>query len=55
LVRATSSFCWKTSSRTNLDLLFPQVKSLKCELFRVSRNANAELDEEEADDPAGLD
>jgi len=34
----------------NLDLLFPQVEIAKCELFRVSRNANAERDEEEADD-----
>jgi polyphosphate kinase len=34
----------------NLDLLFPQLEIAKCELFRVSRNANAERDEEEADD-----
>jgi polyphosphate kinase len=38
----------------NLDLLFPQVEILRCELFRVSRNANAELDEEEADDLLAL-
>jgi polyphosphate kinase len=34
----------------NLDLLFPQLDIVKCELFRVSRNANAERDEDEADD-----
>ncbi|MBV8453492.1 MAG: polyphosphate kinase 1, partial [Deltaproteobacteria bacterium] len=38
----------------NLDLLFPQVEIAKCELFRVSRNANAERDEEEADDLLAL-
>jgi polyphosphate kinase len=38
----------------NLDLLFPQLEIVKCELFRVSRNANAERDEEEADDLLAL-
>jgi polyphosphate kinase len=38
----------------NLDLLFPQLEILKCELFRVSRNANTERDEEEADDLLAL-
>jgi polyphosphate kinase len=38
----------------NLDLLFPQAEVAKCELFRVSRNANAERDEEEADDLLAL-
>jgi polyphosphate kinase len=38
----------------NLDLLFPQVEITGCELFRVSRNANAERDEEEADDLLAL-
>ncbi len=38
----------------NLDLLFPQVEIVKCELFRVSRNANTERDEEEADDLLAL-
>jgi polyphosphate kinase len=38
----------------NLDLLFPRVEVAKCELFRVSRNANAERDEEEADDLLAL-
>ncbi len=34
----------------NLDLLFPSVNVLSCELFRVTRNANTEKDEEKADD-----
>jgi polyphosphate kinase len=34
----------------NLDLLFPGMKIESCELFRVTRNANTELDEEKADD-----
>ena len=34
----------------NLDLLFPEMEVVSCELFRVTRNANAERDEEEADD-----
>ena len=34
----------------NLDLLFPGMEIASCELFRVTRNANTELDEEEADD-----
>lgn len=34
----------------NLDLLFPQMEIELCEVFRVTRNANTELDEEEADD-----
>ncbi|MBT3403970.1 MAG: polyphosphate kinase 1 [Gammaproteobacteria bacterium] len=34
----------------NLDLLFPGMEILTCELFRVTRNANTEKDEEEADD-----
>ena len=38
----------------NLDLLFPQLEVVKCELFRVLRNANAERDEEEADDLLAL-
>ena len=33
-----------------LDILFPGMEILSCELFRVTRNANAEQDEEEADD-----
>jgi len=34
----------------NLDLLFPGMKIESCESFRVTRNANVELNEEEADD-----
>jgi polyphosphate kinase len=34
----------------NLDLLFPGMEVDACELFRVTRNANTERDEEEADD-----
>src|SRR6185436_866248 len=34
----------------NLDLLFPAMEVDSCELFRVTRNANTESDEEEADD-----
>lgn len=34
----------------NLDLLFPGMEILVCELFRVTRNANTSKDEEHADD-----
>jgi polyphosphate kinase len=34
----------------NLDLIFPGMVIESCELFRVTRNANVELDEEEAED-----
>ena len=34
----------------NLDLLFPGMEVTSCEFFRVTRNANTERDEEEADD-----
>ena len=34
----------------NLDMIFPDMTIVSCELFRVTRNANAERDEEEADD-----
>lgn len=34
----------------NMDLLFPGMEIVSCELFRVTRNAIVELDEEEADD-----
>jgi len=33
-----------------LDHLFPGMEVLTCEVFRVTRNANTERDEEEADD-----
>ncbi len=35
---------------TNLDMLFPGMKIVRCDLFRVTRNANTELVGEEADD-----
>ncbi len=34
----------------NLDLLFPEMVVESCELFRVTRNANTEIEEETADD-----
>jgi polyphosphate kinase len=34
----------------NLDLLFPGMEIITCELFRVTRNAVVEMEEEEADD-----
>jgi len=34
----------------NLDTLFPGMHIVACEIFRVTRNANTEKDEEEADD-----
>ena len=34
----------------NLDMLFPGMEIVSCEIFRVTRNANTEKDEEEADD-----
>ncbi len=34
----------------NLDMLFPGMKMVSCEFFRVTRNANTEKDEEKADD-----
>ncbi len=38
----------------NLDLLFPAMEVDSCELFRVTRNANTERDEEDADDLVAL-
>ncbi|HEY6000991.1 MAG TPA: polyphosphate kinase 1 [bacterium] len=38
----------------NLDLLFPGMEVVRCELFRVTRNANAEKSEETADDLLAL-
>jgi len=56
----TSRFLWLRDGRVavplelvmmeNLDLLFPGMVVESCELFRVTRNANAEMDEETADD-----
>lgn len=34
----------------NLDVLFPDVDIITCEVFRVTRNANTEREEEDADD-----
>ncbi|MGD8311659.1 MAG: RNA degradosome polyphosphate kinase, partial [Gammaproteobacteria bacterium] len=34
----------------NLDLLFPGMEIVSCELFRITRNAIVEVEEEEADD-----
>lgn len=34
----------------NLDLLFPDMRVGSCELFRVTRNANTELEEDQAED-----
>ena len=34
----------------NLDLLFPDMEISSCELFRVTRNSNTEIDEEQAGD-----
>ncbi len=34
----------------NLDMLFPGMEIVSCEIFRVTRNANTEKDEDEADD-----
>lgn len=34
----------------NLDMLFPGMEIVDCAMFRVTRNANTELDEEQADD-----
>jgi polyphosphate kinase len=34
----------------NLDTLFPGMRIVACEIFRVTRNANTEKDEEQADD-----
>jgi polyphosphate kinase len=36
--------------RNHLDLLFPSINIIACDLFRVTRNANTEKDEEKADD-----
>jgi len=38
----------------NLDMLFPGMKIVSCELFRVTRNANTEKNEEQADDLMAL-
>jgi polyphosphate kinase len=40
--------------RHNLDLLFPDMEVISCELFRVTRNANTEREEDQADDLLAL-
>ncbi|MBC8019207.1 MAG: polyphosphate kinase 1, partial [Verrucomicrobia bacterium] len=42
--------CLEDVMMNNLDMLFPGMEIVSCELFRVTRNANTEKDEEEADD-----
>ncbi len=34
----------------NLDVVFPEIEVMACEVFRVTRNANTELEEDAADD-----
>ena len=38
----------------NLDLLFPSMEVASCEFFRVTRNANTERDEDQADDMVAM-
>jgi polyphosphate kinase len=38
----------------HLDMLFPGMEVESCELFRITRNASTELDEEKADDLLGM-
>ncbi|KAB0669905.1 polyphosphate kinase 1 [Oryzomonas sagensis] len=42
--------CLEDVMMNNLDTLFPGMSIVSCEIFRVTRNANTERDEEEADD-----
>jgi polyphosphate kinase len=42
--------CLEDVMAENLDLLFPGMEIGSCEVFRVTRNANTDRDEEEADD-----
>jgi polyphosphate kinase len=42
--------CLEDVMMNNLDMLFPGMNIVSCEIFRVTRNANTETDEEEADD-----
>jgi len=42
--------CLEDLLMSNLDMLFPGMRVVRCDLFRVTRNANTETDEEEADD-----
>jgi polyphosphate kinase len=42
--------CLEEIISNNLDILFPGMEIVSCELFRVTRNANTESDVEEAED-----
>ena len=42
--------CLEEIVKDNLDLMFPGMDIERCDLFRVTRNANTDLEEEEADD-----
>ena len=42
--------CIEEIVKDNLDLMFPGMDIERCDLFRVTRNANTDLEEEEADD-----
>jgi polyphosphate kinase len=42
--------CLEDVMMNNLDMLFPGMNIVSCEIFRVTRNANTETNEEEADD-----
>jgi polyphosphate kinase len=42
--------CLEDLILSNLDMLFPGMRVVRSDLFRVTRNANTEQDEEEADD-----
>lgn len=48
--KSGSFVCLEDLLCSNLDMLFPGMEVMRCDLFRVTRNANTELDEEEADD-----
>lgn len=52
-LRLAESWCFvplEDVMANNLDLLFPKMDVESCEFFRVTRNANTERDEEQADD-----
>jgi polyphosphate kinase len=42
--------CLEEVIKNNLDMLFPGMEIVSCEIFRVTRNANTENDVEEAED-----
>jgi polyphosphate kinase len=49
-IRGIAPRLLRVGGANNLDLLFPGMEIVSCELFRVTRNANVEIDEEQADD-----